>query len=246
MSTLPLLALLANTAFGYSVKTDDAGNELYWATTPITISLNTEGMADVSDDAAYEALENAAGDFDEAEGSELHFVVDGQPGPQALSWEDEANVVYFTDDWEALGHDESLLAMTYTWFLDSGEIIGFDMVVNTANHDWATDGSAGDNDLHNTLTHELGHAAGLGHSDVEGASMFSTTFPGELEKRALHADDKEALAHLYGEGSFESQLPLACSSAGRSLDGSLSGGLFALTLAGLMRRRRDSDPTGAC
>ena len=84
MSTLPLLALLANTAFGYSVKTDDAGNELYWATTPITISLNTEGMADVSDDAAYEALENAAGDFDEAEGSELHFVVDGQPGPQAV------------------------------------------------------------------------------------------------------------------------------------------------------------------
>ena len=78
MSTLPLLALLANSAFGYSVKTDDAGNELFWATTPITISLNTEGMSDVSDDAAYEALEHAAGDFDETDGSELHFVVDGK------------------------------------------------------------------------------------------------------------------------------------------------------------------------
>lgn len=244
MAPLTLLLALSNVSFAYSYKTTDDGTELYWASSPIEVQLNAGGMEDMTEQEARGALQAAVNDFNRSDASDLEFNLESQRGPEVLSWEDDANVVYFTDDWGALGHDDSLLAMTYTWFLDSGEIIGFDLVVNVANHEWDHDGDPNANDLHNTLTHELGHAAGLGHSEVPEASMYSTTFPGELQKRVLHEDDEEALANLYGTGSFESELPFACSSAGRGLGGSLPFGVFGLVMAGLMRRRRDSDPQG--
>ena len=43
--------------------------------------------------------------------------------------------------------------------------------------------------LHNTMTHEFGHALGLEHSDETQASMSSTTSVGELSKRDVHDDD---------------------------------------------------------
>lgn len=238
MLLTPALPLMISTAGAFSHKTDDAGNELYWAESPIIVHYNTQGMDDVSEAQVVSALRAAIGDFKNADGSQLRFeLVEDEPGPRAVDYDDGYNTIYFTDDWAGMGLDESLLAMTYTWYLDGGEIVGFDMVVNVDHHDWATDGDPERNDLHNTLTHELGHAAGLGHSEVEGASMFSTTFPGELEKRGLHEDDMAALGGLYGEGAFESQLP-GCATGGRGLGGAAPLLLAGFAGFGLVRRRR--------
>ena len=245
MLLTPTLALFVGAASAFSYKMDDAGNELYWATTPIPVHVNTDGMDDVSEAQVLAALHSAVEDFRSADGSMLRFeLIEGEVGPRAINYDDGYNAIYFTDDWDSLGLDETLLAMTYTWYMDGGEIVGFDMVVNTAHHDWSTDGDPERNDLHNTLTHELGHAVGLGHSEVEGASMYSTTFPGEIEKRGLHIDDKEALGGLYGDMEFESRLPLACATGGRGLGGTAPLLLAGFAGIGLMRRRRGSASLG--
>ncbi|HRI44051.1 MAG TPA: matrixin family metalloprotease [Fimbriimonadaceae bacterium] len=53
----------------------------------------------------------------------------------------------------------------------------------------------GDYDLHTVLLHEVGHALGLGHSDVEGSVMYPTYGGGN---RTLSADDIEGIQFIYG------------------------------------------------
>ena len=239
MLSVPLITLLVGQAGAYSYKMDDAGNQLAWETTPIPVAVNTAGLEDVTGDDALIALEDAIADFSDSGHSELRFDLEAGEAPRAVDWQDGINSIFFTDDWR---EDDTLLAMTYTWYEDGGEIIGFDMAVNLANHAWSTDGEADFNDLHNTLAHELGHAAGLGHSDVPEATMFATTFPGELTKRGLHDDDKEALGGLYGEMGFDQRRAFACSTGGAGFGGSAPLLLSVMAIAGLMARRSDSDP----
>jgi hypothetical protein len=52
-------------------------------------------------------------------------------------------------------------------------------------------------DLEGSTVHQLGHALGLGHSSVSGASM-STTSPSAIEWRSLHQDDVKGLRAIYG------------------------------------------------
>lgn len=58
---------------------------------------------------------------------------------------------------------------------------------------------AGSYDLQQTMTHELGHCLGLGHSTVEGAIMgaYNTDGTGE-EARHLTADDRAGIQAIYG------------------------------------------------
>jgi hypothetical protein len=58
---------------------------------------------------------------------------------------------------------------------------------------------AGDyaHDLQGTLTHELGHAIGLSHSEETGATMYPGAAPRETRKRTLDEDDRAGLNALY-------------------------------------------------
>jgi hypothetical protein len=127
-------------------------------------------------------------------------------------------VIYFEDNWtEAPG----LLAVTYLWSTTDGEIIGFDMALNSEHHSWSIDGSPQANDLLNTLSHEFGHALGVDHSPVvELATMYPTSPPGEVTKRDLHDDDVDAIVHLYAAADHaEESPPAACSTAGTQSHG---------------------------
>ncbi len=83
---------------------------------------------------------------------------------------------------------------TYNVFL--GKIYEFDIHVNTY-HPWKTDGSSDAYDVQNVMTHEVGHALGIGHSDVVGATMMQGSYLGMMSKRSIEADDKAALAYIY-------------------------------------------------
>ena len=56
----------------------------------------------------------------------------------------------------------------------------------------------GNADLQGIGVHEYGHALGLGHSGVGGATMFASTSTGVVGTRSIHADDIAGLQCKYG------------------------------------------------
>ena len=53
-------------------------------------------------------------------------------------------------------------------------------------------------DTQSVMTHEFGHALGLGHSAEGSATMWAALGPGGTRKRSLHADDIAGLQAIYG------------------------------------------------
>jgi hypothetical protein len=62
--------------------------------------------------------------------------------------------------------------------------------------------SAGESDIQGLLTHEFGHALGLGHTTAAGATMFpSVSSSGQVAARSIEADDIAGIQALYGTKS---------------------------------------------
>lgn len=109
---------------------------------------------------------------------------------------DNINVI----GWDVLTGDMSDAgAVTLSWtsrdaLLDAD--IAFNTVVNTP---WNLDSVEG------VITHELGHAIGIKHSNVQESVMFANPYHDYDYLRALRGDDAKACAVLYGTaGTAES------------------------------------------
>jgi hypothetical protein len=93
----------------------------------------------------------------------------------------------------------SVLGLTCTYYdgEDSPVILEFDMRLNHA-FDWGAGPAIGANqyDLASTVLHEMGHAAGLGHSSLSTAVMYFALAKHTL-KRTLATDDIDGLRAQY-------------------------------------------------
>lgn len=80
----------------------------------------------------------------------------------------------------------------------SAKLVEFDMQLDADATTWAATTPADPNryDLPSTILHELGHAAGLGHSGQSSAVMYPTLGKG-VAKRSLTADDIAGLEAAY-------------------------------------------------
>ena len=67
---------------------------------------------------------------------------------------------------------------------------------------WQWDDGPGDPtagvDIQAVVTHEYGHALGLGHSSVVGATMYAGTSGNGVNVRSIEADDRAGLQAIYG------------------------------------------------
>ena len=114
---------------------------------------------------------------------------------------DGQNVV----SWRESNWDDSSVALAITasiWGGASNSLSDTDIKFNGVNHRWSTDaGGAGNGtDVISVTAHEVGHALGLDHSDVEGTTMWPSTGPGDTSGRTLHRDDMEGACALYPAG----------------------------------------------
>jgi len=101
--------------------------------------------------------------------------------------------------------DPNVIAITVVWGVFAGpvaqrELVEWDLLMNDAAFDF------GDADLHpdvmdieNIATHELGHAAGLGHPAMSCTeeTMYAYADYGETKKRTLEDGDRAGILELY-------------------------------------------------
>jgi len=175
------------------------------------------------------------------EASALGFVLGGK----------NQSTVRLASDGEPLA--KGALAITVvTYDAKSRTILDADVVLNGLYR--FSDGSPGAKqgkkklfDLQAVLTHELGHAHGLGDDhEHELAVMYEKTLPEDLGKRALSAEDEAALLGLYGQDvdSSEANTSASCAS-GAARPSAWSGAGVILALAALARRRRNTGRVAA-
>ena len=70
-------------------------------------------------------------------------------------------------------------------------------------------------DLQGIMVHEYGHALGLGHSAVVGATMEPSGGVGQTGLRSLHADDIAGVQFIYSlEGAFKPEITATSASGG--------------------------------
>jgi len=72
-------------------------------------------------------------------------------------------------------------------------------------------------DIQGIMVHEYGHALGLGHSSVSGATMFPTGSPGQTSLRSIEADDVAGVQCVYGLASLTKPTIVATVPNGASL-----------------------------
>ncbi|MDP6539849.1 MAG: matrixin family metalloprotease [Planctomycetota bacterium] len=78
-------------------------------------------------------------------------------------------------------------------------------------------------DMQGVATHEYGHALGLGHSSVSGATMYPSLSGGGVEQRSIEADDSAGIQAVYGVHSHAKPV---------ISDGSVAGNQVTLTGSG--------------
>lgn len=155
------------------------------------------------------------------------------------------------DCWQ---HANGALAITTTTYdPNSGRISDSDIELNTPRFTFTSVDSPPcvppifntncvASDVQNTLTHEVGHVLGLGHSPDPNSTMSASAQPGETSKRSLDADSKQFVCDVYPEGrpSRLCVIPAYDGELGKAKAecGVLPGpALLALSLL-LLRRRR--------
>ena len=116
------------------------------------------------------------------------------------------------DCWE---HANGALAITTTSYdRTTGRITDADIELNTPGFIFSTvdappcvspnfNVGCVASDVQNTVTHEVGHVLGLGHSLSPSSTMNARAVPTELNKRVLDADSKKFICEVYRPGLEE-------------------------------------------
>ncbi|HUM12448.1 MAG TPA: myxosortase-dependent metalloprotease, MXAN_2677/MXAN_2678 family [Myxococcaceae bacterium] len=112
------------------------------------------------------------------------------------------------DCWD---HGAAILAITLLTYDATGALLDTDIEVNGALSylslvdsppcsPGAITPSCVGNDVQNTVTHEFGHALGLGHSPDPASTMYGTGPLGETSKRVLDPASKQFVCDVYAPG----------------------------------------------
>ena len=200
------LFLFGLTAHAFVPKVSSNGGDLHWGVSEVPYQINFDGNHGLSTEEVEEAITQSSDAWQQSNSSEhFRFFYEGESKERYANSDDDLFLVSFRDNWT---QDPNVLAYAFTWHKEGGdndgEIIHFDIEINSDHHTWSTDGREDAYDLANAIAHEFGHALGLDHSDDQEATMAPTIPVGEIQKRDPSADDLAGFDHLYPEDGFAS------------------------------------------
>jgi hypothetical protein len=166
-------------------------NGTKWAFSPVDYHVNASNL-DLSAAAAEAAVRAGADAWPAQSRSRFRFAFAGS-STQSTTTNDGINLVVFRN-----ASSGSAIATTY-WWSNSGGIIDADIVFWDAGFRFfaGTSGCAGGFYIEDIATHEFGHALGLGHSSLTGATMYYSTSSCNTNNRTLDADDIAGVLSLY-------------------------------------------------
>lgn len=190
-----LVAGLATSASAYRLDEDGSGHVLYWATADRPVRYWVASASVPDGRSGEEAVRRAAASWSGiTDGFGLRFA--GRVAEVGPRNDGRNEIGWIWRDWP---FDPTLLATTVRHHGGDGRILDADVLFNAEEHAWSTDG--GGFDVESAAAHELGHLAGLGHSEAGSATMYALMPRGETRKRSLEDDDRAGLVALYGRAA---------------------------------------------
>ena len=188
--TVVLSALiLTSQTLGYSTYAK-------WGTLSVPFYVNPAN-GDVSLSAAISSIQSAMGTWNTQAGTPFRFTYAGQINDTVTS-NDGRNVVIFRQ-----ASSGGAIASTYTW-RSNGILIDADIVFWDAGFKFfgGSSGCVSGVYIQDVGAHEFGHALGLSHSSVTGATMTPGYSGCSMTQRSLESDDKAGAQKLYGTSAI--------------------------------------------
>ena len=170
-----------------------------WASTSVNYRVNPNftdaGAGTTAQQIAV--MQRAASEWTSAAQIPFQFLYTGTTTTSMVAPTDGTNAVFFSE----IDGGGALATATWSAF-SNGNMFGFDIQFYTSGGGtdfvWALDPSAGQFDIESVAVHEFGHALGMGHSNVPGATMFPSVSAGSTANRTLAADDIAGVQSIYG------------------------------------------------
>ena len=144
--------------------------------------------ADIADGPCLAAIHAGFQSWTEVSCSYMTWRDEGRTNNTGWGVDDQENVV----SWRESSWDDSSAALAITSnIFDFRGFIDTDIKYNGFNHSWAIIGSGNARgvDVESVTAHEVGHAVGLDHSNISGATMWPSTGPNDSSARTLAQDD---------------------------------------------------------
>jgi len=163
-----------------------------WKTTNVPYYVNPSNL-DVSTSAAVAAVQYSADAWSSQSETSFRFVYGGTISATSFDYDQKVYVIF-----RSSGSDGNALATTYYWSI-GGEMTDADIIMWDSQVTFFTgsSGCSGGWYIEDVGTHEFGHALGLGHTGVSGATMTSGQAGCSTYKRTLEGDDIAGVESLY-------------------------------------------------
>jgi len=168
-----------------------ATNGTIWNVRSVPYSINTTNL-DLPESAVEPAVRAGADVWTAQSSASISLTYSGRTS-QTTTGNDGLNLVVFRN-----ASSGSAIATTY-WWSTTGRIIDADFVIWDAAFRFfsGSNGCSGGFYIEDIAAHEFGHALGLGHSDITGATMYPSVSSCNAGNRTLAADDIAGVRFLY-------------------------------------------------
>lgn len=184
LKTLFIVSFLgSNLAYGYTKNRAPNGKIIKWKDSKTTIDFVYHGSNEV-------ILADVLGNWNQAQAKNIVYTLGNGNASE------DVNDIYTSNSSIFFGGGGVAAVTNITFDYASGEIVETDIIVNSAIAFSVTEGQ--NEYLGDVLSHEIGHALGLAHSEVKHSTMFYWLTRGQ---HSLSKDDLAGAHALYPDAS---------------------------------------------